>query len=202
VASTLRPLLHVRRAGAAVLSVFLMAVEPGCRCPVPGDGRLVLVTLDDRILEHLVGVALTDRGVSQPLGPFVARGARYWDSVGARLRTPDQLADYEWNEAPSARTVHVEPTNGIEHAFDGAIAFYSDLDGFIRVDLSNPELDPRYGFYRPIDFESLFAHELGHALGLDHEPGCSGVMSPGCSLESLSSADVAQFRSVWPGSRP
>jgi hypothetical protein len=178
-----------------------MAVESGCRCPVPGDGRLVLVTLDERIVEHLVGVALTDRGVSQPLGPFVARGARYWDKVGARLRTLDQLAYDEQDEAARARTVHIEPTSGIEHAFDDAIAFYSDLDGFIRVDLSNPELDANHGFYRPIDFESLFAHELGHALGLDHEPGCSGVMSPGCSFDELSSIDVAQFRSIWPATR-
>lgn len=173
--------------------VVAMMLVVGCRTSVPGDGRLVLVVVDDAVSTLPINVVGADGTLGQgQLGDYVAQGVRYWDAVGARLRTPEQVTA---EDGEPAATLHVVVASSTEHLFDGAPAFYADVDGEIHVDLAQFRAKGST-YYTATEFAAMFAHESGHALGLDHEPGCSGVMSQKCWLPALTAADVAQFARV------
>lgn len=59
--------------------------------------------------------------------------------------------------------------------YGGAIVLHAAGDGVLGPDM----------------FRSLVAHELGHAMGLQHTPG--GLMSPAIGTQGVEPADVAQF---------
>jgi hypothetical protein len=174
------------RAGV-VLALCIVCI--GCRQQIPGDGRPVLVTVDESLASLPVQVVRADgTQASATLMPYVARGVRYWDAVGARLRVAD-----DWLPGDGiAAELRIVPASALDHALDGAPAFYSELDGAVHVDLA--QLRARGGIYFPeVELRALFAHEAGHALGLDHVPHCKGVMAQHCWLDGLTSVDVAQF---------
>jgi hypothetical protein len=122
------------------------------------------------------------------LGTFVTRGMRYWDAVGARLRTADEVAPDEM----IAAELHIATASALDHSLDRAPAFYSELDGAVYVD---PEQLRARGdsYYSEVEFAALFAHEAGHALGLQHEPLCAGIMAQRCWLPRLTNVDITQF---------
>lgn len=181
----------------AVLWFVIMAVWVcGCAARVPGDGRLVVVTVDDAVGEKLVSVVDADGHVSaRPFAEAVSAGARYWDSVGARLRTYDALTTAEWNEKPAA-TVRIECSNAVEDLTQGnASAWIDDTDGNIRINCSDAAWKANNVYTAP-QLAALFAHELGHALGLPHAAGAdhAAVMSPHSAITpALLPADVALF---------
>jgi matrixin len=178
------------RAGsiAAVVVVALLA-SVGCSRPLPGDGRLVRVRVDASLAATMVQVVRADGTLATTaLGPYVTRGVRYWDAVGACLRTDDEVPA----GAAIAAELHVVADSPLERLLDGAPAFYSELDGAVHV--ATDELRARGDTYYPeVEFAALFAHEAGHALGLAHEQPCTGVMAQRCWLPALTAADVAQF---------
>ena len=186
------------RAGSAAAAVAMLLASAGCSQPLPGDGRLVRVDVDPALASTPVQVVYDDGTLATTtLGPYVARGVRYWDAVGARLRTADELAG---DDAPVAAELHVVADSALDRALDGAPAFYSELDGAVHVNLE--QIRSRGDAYYPeVEFAALFAHEAGHALGLGHEPACTGVMAQGCWLPALTAADVAQFARVTRPSR-
>jgi hypothetical protein len=179
------------RGGPAAVVVVLLA-SAGCSQPIPGDGRLVRVDVDESVTSTIVQVVRSDGTLSRTaLGPYVTRGVRYWDAVGACLRTADEIAP----GAVIAAELHVVADSALDRALDGAPAFYSELDGAVHVDLE--QLRARGDAYYPeVELAALFAHEAGHALGLLHEPECTGVMAQRCWLPALTAADVAQFTRV------
>lgn len=176
-----------------LVAVAAMAACSGCRHPVPGDGRLVLVQVDDALAALPVNVAQPDGTLAQAqLGDYIAQGVRYWDATGARLRTPEQVTA---DDGEPAATLQIVVASSVDHSLDGAPAFYADIDGQIHVDPA--QFRAKDGtYYAAVEFAAMFAHEAGHALGLDHEPGCTGVMSQQCWLPALTDADVAQFGRV------
>ncbi len=176
-------------AGSSVAVVVLLLGTAGCCQPVPGDGRLVRVTVDAAVASTKVQVVHADGTLATTmLGPYATCGVHYWDAVGARLRTADELAAGD----TVAAELRIVADSALDHALDGAPAFYSEIDGAVYVDLD--QLRARGDTYYPeVEFAGLFAHEAGHALGLVHEPECTGVMAPGCWLPALTAVDVAQF---------
>lgn len=180
------------RAAAIVpgLVVVVAVGGGGCRPSVPGDGRLVLVRVERSLATLPVQVVRDDGAlVTASLAPYVADGMRYWDVVGARLRT---VAQATATDGPVAAELDVVADSALERACDGAPAFYSALDGAVHVD--REQLCARGdAWYPEVELRALFAHEAGHALGLEHEPAGAGVMAQRCWLPALSGADVAQF---------
>ena len=170
--------------------VLALAASAGCRATVPGDGRLVLVSVDAALAVLPVHVVLGDGTLAtSSLEPYVARGIRYWDPVGARLRTAQQRTPAD---GPVAAELRIVADSALDHALDGAPAFYSELDGTIYVDRG--QLRARGDiYYHEVELTALFAHEAGHALGLVHEPTGSGVMAQRCWLPALTATDIAQF---------
>src|SRR5262249_9676981 len=154
----------IMRAGSTAAAVVVVLASAGCSQPLPGDGRLVRVDVDAALASTPVQVVCDDGTLATTtLGPYVARGVRYWDAVGARLRTADELA----GDAPVAAELHVVADSALDRALDGAPAFYSELDGAVHVNLE--QLRARGDAYYPeVEFAALFAHEAGHALGLGH----------------------------------
>jgi hypothetical protein len=175
------------RVAAIVLALVSAA---GCRRTVPGDGRLVLVRVDAALAALPVQVVLDDGTLATAsLEPYVARGVRYWDAVGARLRTVAQRTP---TDGPVAADLGIVADSALDRALDGAPAFYSELDGAVHVDRA--QLRAQADIYYPeVELAALFAHEAGHALGLEHERAGSGVMAQRCWLPALTATDVAQF---------
>ena len=176
-------------AGASVAVVVLLLASAGCRKPIPGDGRLVLVRVDTSVASTKVQVVRADGSLATTaLGPYATLGVHYWDAVGARLRTADERAVDE----SAAGELHIVADSALDRALDGAPAFYSEIDGAVHVDLD--QLRARGDTYYPeVELAGLFAHEAGHALGLEHEAACTGVMAQRCWLPALTAVDVAQF---------
>ncbi len=143
---------------------------------VPGDGRLVLVE-PDAVVEAAFGGAL-------------ARGVRYWDLVGARLRTPGEVIDPD----VAAATLAVRSEGTRDRSADPVLAWYSESDGAIHVPVAELEGLGLGGD----ELTALLAHEAGHALGLGHIAEAAGVMSPHVPpLHSITQADGAEFCARW-----
>jgi hypothetical protein len=181
----------MRRAVLAAAMLVSAMLASACRVVVPGDGRLVAIEVAPDIADHEVQI-FTGRHTSEAhrLGEYVAAGAHYWDAVGARLRTADEIGE----EVPAV-TVRIEVADAFTSAFsDGHPAWYGYTDGAVHV-----VLDGYFDQGFAPSYSSLFAHELGHALGLDHISG-DAVMHPGESWRRLQAADVEQFHRLNPES--
>lgn len=145
--------------------------------PFPGNGPLVIVHID-AIFDQSVWCGTTK-------GALIREGLHYWDQVGATFRAPDEVS----TGAPAvaeltARQVDfMNPRTGGD--FDGAhINITSDLSA---------ETGPHCAEY----LRTITAHEIGHAMGLQHVPDDAVMYYVATPQTALTAADVREWERVW-----
>lgn len=152
-----------------------------------------------RATDELRGVSFTSTaGEVVDVFGALARGAALWDVAGAHVRAigSDDPAD--------GPVVRAEMATQTELAIDSnegdtanVVAYYSGTLHVIRTPWTLPAGDARAGD----EMRVIYAHEIGHAMGLPHLPdGQTGIMSPAPSnrLQGPTQDDLDLFRSIWP----
>lgn len=157
----------------------------GCGAGVyyPGD-RLVYVTLD---LAFTTLMVADNDGTVKPAALLIGDGLRYWDVMGARLRTRWQLTpEDDLTGAPELHITygHDESNGGRDGVYypDGTLYLYDTL-------LNDGVAD---------NLRDCAAHETGHAMGLNHTPGDpDAVMNPATRPRTkIDDTDMRQFMQV------
>lgn len=166
-----------------LLSVCALLVSAaGCRKVYPGDGQVVIVDLvqdGDMPVENGTVVRRLD---------VVRFGTHVWDSAGARFRLPDEVGPAE-----DVYEKHLPLRIGGCSAGEG-IAGYDLFYGDICLEGKDPALDiPGWGWGQVV------AHEIGHAMGLDHINDHDAIMTSYGPLitTEINDADLAEYRRVW-----
>jgi hypothetical protein len=155
----------------AKLLPFLIFLS-GCGVKaIPGDGSLVQVHLAE--------------GFSAVQKAGFAKGVLYWDKVGARLRlegdglpTAEQPAAHLYLEQSGTALI--------------SMAWTDVTTATIRFDME------KIASLNELGCATLIAHESGHALGLQHNPGANVMDPEPYPMHEISAEDVTEFRNVWP----
>ncbi len=171
------------------------------RIVYPGNGETVIVDIDPEL--DACPLTLAD-GTSTTVGAAIRFGIRYWDATGACLRTADQLTHEK--VGANARRLHVWSNDSAHDAGTNVathgeqLAAYRHNYGDVEVHLSRLQTQGLSDFYWT-QFVVTFAHETGHALGLDHVTDTDAVMYPnatrGNARDDLADADLKEFTRVW-----
>lgn len=116
--------------------------------------------------------------------PFVPR-----DGSPTRIRSSDVAPEVLLAAAGLWRPL------GVNYTIDGSTSVEVDVaisDAPFSNGLDGVFLYPSMQIYLRYSEPTLLAHELGHALGLQHVSGC-GVMSPIVCSTTLTQADLDEF---------
>jgi hypothetical protein len=178
---------------AVLLAATLATAAGGCAPRIPGDGRLVLVAFEPGVEARQVDTA--------ELGPVtfgeaIDAGAQYWDVVGARVRTRYDLtaAERAVAEDEAAATLTFRCATDTQRSLEDllyridAFAWYNESDGEIYVDCGGPDRGYEWTW-----LTAAFAHEIGHAMGLDHVSGHAIMNAAGSDYSAIQTADKAEF---------
>lgn len=164
----------------------LLLLVGGCRVVYPGDGQLVAVELDEAL---------------RPCATEALRiGTHYWDEAGVQLRVREELpAGGRIAAKISVRgDACTDLGDAVVHSGNGTVAptpaaQYDLYGGNVYLFLKN-WTDDMPGMAQTI------AHELGHAIGLDHVHEYDAVMNGdgGPYRPDLADADLREHARVWP----
>lgn len=159
-----------------LLGLFLMM--GGCARPVyPGDGTPVGVLL----APELASAQLSGLLAGTTLGELAEEGMHYWDQTGAKFLL--------------IQSGESEPGGVVRVGFGDPGA---DAWGQYNFECGCIYLSTAMRNWQHADYiRTIFAHELGHAIGLDHITE-DGVMYPILLSEKrLKSNDLAEYQRVW-----
>ena len=167
-----------------VLVCALAGCEGYATKQIPGDGHLVIIDIESgfggRLITDASGNARTEMEA-------VRRALHVWDALGAQLRAPDEVSADVAARAPHfgvhRSVVHWESAGGVCWPGLG----YADIYAETIEETSFPNFEA---------VESTVAHELGHAMGLEHVSG-DGVMRPSDEAVATTDADAAEFARVY-----
>lgn len=161
---------------------MLAMLAGGCNAAVvPGDGSLVVFDVDGDFSRR---VAVDSSGVTRSELEAVRIGVHAWNMAGARFALADETGSMD------AAVVHF----GL-HRSSGL-----NVDGVCWPGLNYASIyaDHVKDYHSPA-FEALsatVAHELGHALGLEHTREVA-VMNPTENKAALTGSDLAAFAARW-----
>ena len=161
------------------LALVLVSLS-GCSRPVYPIDRLVIVELAPDLVAHAVGYT--------SVGVLATDGVHAWNGLGAHVKMLDELtAD---DDTSSARVLRIH--DGRLPA--GEYGWYDWESAQITIDAGKLGWgDP------PLFIAALFAHEVGHAIGLDHVVAQPAIMFHVADpVYGPSQADYAEFYRVWP----
>jgi hypothetical protein len=164
----------------------------GCSSGLRGDGTLAVIEISDKLHEmryQAVTITHTVGGqtwtTTQPAGDMVdafCAGAHVWDVVGAQVRCEREV---EGQHALSSIGVVLAD----EWEYPGHAAWWNSLDG--KIHFATMQWSDRD------DATAAAAHEIGHALGLDHL-GAGNLMAADIESVTLTDEDRAAFCGHWP----
>lgn len=163
----------------------------GCLKFYPGDGRLVLVTLDDAFYHNSIND--TD-GSSHLEADDIEQGLLWWNPVGARMRTKNQIELTDLLQIDKAPRLHISRSDTQTSLVgQGEAGEYDGLTGEVTlytwaiIEMDQPQL------------RCAAAHEVGHAMGLQHVKDPDAVMYYKLADRSgINDSDIAEFTRYWP----
>lgn len=149
--------------------ILMLALLCGCsRVIYPGNGQHVSVS----------ALGSWSQAELQDLGAACAM----WDAAGVHLRVNDGGTGYDIPTHFDYFPWWVEDQNDV---------------GVYVDDLGEVWCSPRYVTAGPGGLKQCLAHELGHAIGLNHVK--RGIMQPSLSnYDELQPDDYAEHARVWP----
>lgn len=145
-----------------LLAFVMLAGCDGIPREIPGGyGELVIVDYDEDFENEI----MTD-GKAEAEG--VRAGIHYWNDLGANMRTQDELT----NVPSNASHYHIKRDS---FSWPGVNAMGLTMPG-LGYSTIYPSVLRNYGMWTWKDMRQTVAHELGHAIGMNHVDG-KGVMN-------------------------
>lgn len=182
--------------------------RPRCGMPDFGYGLLfqTIGGWNKRTLTYAFGTG-TGQAVGTAAAETAVRAAfATWEAAGMGL----QFGEVGANRNPDVM-IDWRPANDPDHSMVGGVLAHADFPpGFsiIANDLPLPvhfdDVEHTWQVGANIDIETVALHEIGHILGLLHEPAVTGaVMAPfyGGVLTNLHADDIGGLASLYVGNR-
>lgn len=176
----------MNRVALAIIAVSMLG---GCSPAIRGDGSLAVVEISPGLRDLTVNGSHTDASGKLIVESFnmedaYCAGAHLWDAAGAQVRCRREIGN-----RIATSDVHVDVADAWEEPLDpGAVAWYLPGTSLIR------QTAPDCGAFSVCVAQA--AHELGHALGLQHLDA-GALMAPNTDSASLTDADLRSFSSIW-----